>query len=208
MPFNINNFKSQITSWGYLPTNKFEVYVTPPSALFGGNSLIGESGTSSASSIASQLKFRSEFFIAPNVTLEQTQNNRYGVGPLQKTPFTARFDTPINLVFFADKYSLIWQFWHQWLEAIFGFSGTDSGNQGTINASGRYSSKYKDDYSTDITLVIYDNEGNISQRITYTQAFPFTVNDVALSWGESHQLLRINVGLSFTDYTIVGSSLS
>ena len=42
MPFNINNFKTEISSNGILQNNKYQVYITPPPVL-SGSSLINSS---------------------------------------------------------------------------------------------------------------------------------------------------------------------
>ena len=207
MPFNISTFKSSIDTYGYLSTNKFSLYVTPPNAIFGGKSIISTTTTETSLDISKQLVFRVDSVVVPSITLALADTFRYGVGVPQKQPFNAGFNI-INLTFISDGYGSLWDFWYQWLQAIFNFSGNDSGgNAGPANASGNFSLKYKDDYSTDITIAIFDIFGNQIKTITYTQAFPFTVNDIPLNWNESHQLLKINVGIAFTNFTIVNSSL-
>jgi len=214
MPFNISTFKTEIANYGYLQTNKYQIYITPPK-IFTGSSLsvpsIGAGGANilpnlvSMQDISKRLMFRADAINVPSVSLTVQDVNRYGVGIAQKQPVNATFNT-LNATFISDGYGEIWQFWYQWLRTIFQFSGSD-GNAGFQNSSGNYSLQYKDDYSTTITLIIYDNYGNAVQKIDYTQAYPYAVNDIQLNWNDANQLLKINVAIAFTDFTIQDSSV-
>jgi hypothetical protein len=197
MPFNISTFSAQISDYGFLTPNKFQLIVTPPRIIL-----------NDSSEISNQLKFRVEGVIAPSINLTLMDVNRYGVGPVQKNPVNATFNT-MSLTFVADSYSYIWNFWYQWIQQIFGFSGTQdnlSNNRSLINTPASYSLKYKEDYVTNISLQIFDTLGNISQTINYNQAYPFAISDTQLNWGETNQLLKINIGIAFTDYVIVGAT--
>jgi hypothetical protein len=220
MPFNINTFKTEIANYGYLQTNKYQVYVTPP-PLLTGTSLsvpsapdLGQTALSnivSITDISQRLMFRAESINVPSVSLAIQDVNRYGVGIAQKQPYNASFNT-LNMTFISDGYGEIWQFWYQWMQSIFQFSGSDTstaGGGGSIsNNSGNYSLQYKDQYSTTITLNMFDNYGNLAQAIDYTQAYPYAVNDIQLNWNDSNQLLKINVAIAFTDFMIQNSSIA
>jgi len=206
MPFNISTFKTEIANYGYLQTNKYQIYITPPKIL-GGLSVPSISGNKvSSSDIAQRLMFRADAINVPSVSLTVQDVNRYGVGIAQKQPVNAIFNT-LNVTFISDGYGEIWQFWYQWLRTIFQFSGAD-GSGGFQNSSGNYSLQYKDDYSTTITLIIYDNYGNAIQKTDYTQAYPYALNDIQLNWNDANQLLKINVAIAFTDFMIQNSSVS
>jgi len=220
MPFNISTFKTEIANYGYLQTNKYQIYVTPPPILRGSSLSVPSVGSNSSNplpnlvstqDISQRLMFRADAINVPSVTLAVQDINRYGVGIAQKQPFNASFNT-LNATFISDGYGEIWQFWYQWMQSVFQFSGNDSstgqGNQASFyNNSGNYSLRYKDDYSTTISLIIYDNYGNAVQIIDYTQAYPYAVNDVQLNWNDSNQLLKINVAIAFTDFMIQNSSV-
>lgn len=220
MPFNISTFKSEIANYGYLQTNKYQIYVTPPPVFSGSTLSVATIGSSEANplpnsvsmqDISQRMMFRAEAINVPSVSLAVQDVNRYGVGIAQKQPFNASFNT-LNVTFISDGYGEIWQFWYQWIQSIFQFSGSDSstgqGNSGGFyNNSGNYSLQYKDQYSTTITLKIYDNYGNLVQATDYTQAYPYAINDIQLNWNDSNQLLKINVAIAFTDFMIQNSSI-
>ena len=92
--------------------------------------------------------------------------------------------------------------------SIYNFAGVDDGGGLIFNSSGNYNLEYKDNYATTITTVLFDNVGNIAQKIDYTQAFPIGLNDIPLSWDLDNRLIRIDVAIAYTDYMIVGSSIT
>lgn len=207
MPFNVSTFKTQFSSSGYLSTNKFQLIVTPPTILQN-MSFQTPTDTTSSADLAKQLSFRVEAVIAPSISLLMMDVNRYGVGVTQKQPVNAVFNT-MTLTFISDGYGELWNFWNEWMQGIFGFSGTNNSTtqqNGLINSPASYTLKYKSDYSTTITLVIFDQFGNVAQTIDYNQAYPYTISDIPLNWGETNQLLKINIGIAFTDFVIVGGS--
>ena len=204
MPFNIDTFKTNIGSGGYLTTNKFNVIVTPPLALM--NNLVNGSGLVETSQAMSDLiRFRAEAIRVPGVTLLTADVNRYGAGPTQKQPYSAQFnDNGITLL--SDGYGDIWQFWHNWLKFIFNFTGTSDTTVDLPNQIPTYTSQYKSDFSTTIQIIVYDQTGNAIQTINMFEAFPTSIRDVPLNWADSGNLIRLDIGLAFTDYTIDYSS--
>jgi hypothetical protein len=79
---------------------------------------------------------------------------------------------------------------------------------GTVNSKlPTYQLRYKEDYSTTVQIIIYDAFGNAIQRIDLYEAFPTSLREVRLAWGDSEQLLKLNIGISYTDFTMVGSTV-
>jgi len=218
MPFNIDTFRNQISNKGYLTNNKFEVIVTSPPMILGGffsnlmnfnfGGLLGSLGdVVSSSSVTSQLKYRIDQIRAPGITLVSADTQRYGVGTSQKMPFTSQFNE-ISISMTSDGYGDIWQFWYNWIRGIHEFTGTTSSLIGVGTSLPSYAVEYKDNYSTTIELVIYDLYGKPALKIDLFEAFPVSIKDIPLSWGDQNNLMSINVGLSFTDFTIVGANFS
>lgn len=208
MPFNISNFVSQIGENGYLQPNKFQTVIVPP-PMFTGQSIITALNSTgvSISDISDELKFRTEDIIIPAISVNTMDVYRYGIGTTQKQPVSATFNT-FSLTFISDGYGELWNFWYQWLNNVFGFSPTNNGQNGTINQLPTLSANYKSDYSTDITIFVYDEFGNIVQTYYFNQAYPISLNDIRLNWGLTDQILKISVDLTFTNYLINGSAVS
>lgn len=206
MPFNIVNFKTNISGSGYLTNNRFKVILTPPRILF--NSSINNTGSpSNINNIAKDLSFRIESVKTPGITLINADVNHFGIGPTQKQAMNAQFsDTAISII--SDGYGNIWQFWHNWLRGIFEFAGISSARAGGIsNKIASYTAEYKDQFSTTIQIVMYDIYGNEVQQINLFEAFPTSMREVNLNWSDQGNLLRLNVGLTFSEFTIESSEV-
>jgi hypothetical protein len=199
MPFDINKFQTNIRDFGYLDNNSFSVLVQTPRALTGAS--LSNQGTPTAIyKIAQNMEFRIDQVKAPGISLITTDINRYGLGPTQKQPFGAQFQE-INISVLGDHYCEFWQYWYQWTRAVFQFNGSVTGNWAP-----NYTADYKENYSTTMIIFIYDHYGNIIQKINLYEAFPTSIREFPLSWGDSN-LLKINVQIAYTEYTIENSTI-
>lgn len=204
MPFNIDGFKTNLHDYGYLDNNSFDVIIKTPTILQ--NKLLNNQGTSQdMERIAKNLKLRVEQIRAPGINLMTSQIQRYGIGSVQNMPINAQFQD-INLTLLMDHYGEIWQYWHNWLNIIFGFNGLESANGPTINSFPSYQAEYKDNYSTVVQIIVYDHFGNAIQKINLYEAFPVAMREVPLSWGDG-SLMRLNISMTYTSYALVGSSV-
>lgn len=196
--FNIEKFRSQLANHGYLDNNSFEVFIQPPPILL--NSSISNQGTpSNISDITKNLAFRIDQVRAPGISIMSADINRYGVGPTQKMPYNAQF-SEVNISVLGDHFCEFWQFWYHWTRAIFEF------NTKNTAVAPSYSADYKENYSSIVMIVIYDHYGNMVQKINLFQAFPTGLREFPLSWGDSN-LMKINVSLAYTEYTIEGAAI-
>lgn len=207
MPFNIQAFKDNFLKEGYLQNNKYELIVTPPRTII--NSTLNNNNNENVNlnRISRMIAFRAEAVRAPGLALISIDNARYGVGPVQKYPVTASFNE-IGVSIICDKNSFIWQFWYNWLKTIFNFSITEDATSGAVNRIATYDAKYKDDYSTDILIGIFDLEGNLTQQIKLYEAFPTTMKDIDLSWSATNELIRIDIMITFREFSIISSTLN
>jgi hypothetical protein len=205
MPFNINEFKANIEDFGYLKTNQFEVLVTPPPILFGDN--LNMLGTPTAvGDVLYNSRFRIEQVKAPGISLTSSDIARYGIGTTQKQPFNAQF-SDLTFSILVDGYGDTWQFWYNWIRAIYEFNGTESSFFGFGNSLPTYTLEYKENYATTMQIVIYDTYGNSIQRLNLYDAFPSSLRDIQLGWDSSNNLMRISVSITYSGYTLVGSVL-
>lgn len=207
MPFNVSTFNSQVLSSGFLKPNKFGIIINVPPMFVGTSIVDALNKHTSTSEIVHDLRFRVEDFVNPSISLNMVDVNRYGIGPTQKQPFNAVYNTT-TLTFTSDSYGSLWQFWYQWISNIFGSAPNVNLNMNQYNPLATYSLNYKSDYATSMSLYIFDDTGNIAQQIDFSQAFPFAINDIRLNWGLNNQLLKITVDIAYTNYVITGSSVS
>ena len=183
--------------------------MTPPPMMLNGFlsnfSLNNIGNTVSVLNVMSQLKYRIDQIRVPGISLISVDNQRYGVGPTQKMPYSSQFNE-ISISMTSDGFGDIWQFWYNWVRGIHQFTGTTSSLIGVGTSLPSYEVEYKDNYSTTIEIVICDLYGVPTIKIDLFEAFPTAIREIPLSWGDSGNLLHLNIGISFTDFTIVGAN--
>lgn len=191
--FHVDKFKAYMNKTGNLPVNRFYVeLVMPPIMSSCPISVNGQQKTFSQA-FGRDVAFRAESVRAPGVAINFTNVNRYGVGPMQKFPYNAQF-TDLSMSFLADKESMIWIFFYNWLNNIFKYSSND---EGPMEDASRYRANYMVDYATEIYLHVYHYNGELSTTLKLIDAYPVSMNDVALSWDTNNQLMRITVTFTF-----------
>jgi hypothetical protein len=198
MTFNLNKFLTNIRDFGYIDNNAFSVMVQTPPIMAGG--FLNNQGTdTSIYKIAENMSFRIDQVRAPGVSLFTADVQRYGIGPTQKQTINSQFQE-VNISMLGDHYCEFWQFWYNWTRAIFQFNGTSAGQ------APNYTAEYKDQYSSTIVIFIHDHYGNNIQKINLFEAFPTAIREFPLSWGDPN-LLKINVSIAYTEYTIENTGL-
>lgn len=207
MPFNIKTFKENINQYGYLKSNKFEVYIQTPKFLQGKLIRINEREVN-FNQLNNILKYRIDQVKTPSASLMSIDTNRYGIGPSQKMPFNAQyFDTSFYVL--LDKKTDLWDFWYNWINGIFNFNGQEP-NGNNIFTGGRipnYVAEYKDEYSTTMVILIYDDVGNVVKTINLYEAFPSSMREVFLRWNDNADLMRLTVTITYSSYSIVGTNI-
>jgi hypothetical protein len=199
--FNIQNFVSELNKSGTLQTNKYEVFFSSPLVMQ--NVKIDGVSTSDTERL---MNLRAESVKIPGIGLLMSDVNRYGVGPMQKMPYNAAF-TSNAITFLTDKKNNIHKYFYTWMNCIFDFSGTPLGtiNQTTQSLSNgqSYKTEYKDNYTTDLHVRLYDVTGAAVQEIVMYKAFPEALNDVNLGWNDNNNLIKVIVSFSFRDWAMV-----
>lgn len=197
--FNIDGFRSNIHKQGTLRTNRFRVIIPVP------NSLRDSAVSSGVGDMGNLLTFRAEQIKAPGITINSDQVYRYGIGTTQQMPYSAAYTDNV-ISFISDGRGLIWNFWYLWINSIFGFSGNDNNfNGGAFNTLPSYQLAYKEDYATQISVIVYDQLENEIQKINMYDAFPISINDNQLGWGDNNRLLKVTVGFTFKEFSIEGA---
>ena len=208
MAFNINTFKENVNSYGYAKNNKFEVFVQAPRILQ--NSTLNTNGIErTTDTINNVLRYRIDQVRAPGAFLLSTDTNRYGVGPTQKMPFNSQFsDTTFSIL--VDQRTFLWDFWYNWINAIFNFNGQEP-NGNNLFTGGRipkYTLKYKDEYSTVMMIVIYNDFGETVKTINLYDAFPSSIAEIPLAWNDTQGLMRLAITITYSQFSFVGSDIT
>lgn len=186
MAFNIKDFSSTFSGLGYLQNNKFEVYLTTPEVL-----RLGYTG------IERILIDRIQSISIPSLELIAIENQRYGVGPPQKYAITSRFnDITINMI--VDRRGYIYQFFRVWYNNVV---NSLPENNRTYQFP-KYVVEYKDNYSSHMQLVTYNNQKIVSNRINFYDVYPLNLSEIPLSWKSQNEMLELNVVLTYKDLTV------
>lgn len=208
MSFNISRLKENISDFGYLKNNKFEVFVQSP-RIFRNARLNSNGRESNINDLNSLHRFRIEQVNIPGVSLLSSDVNRYGIGPTQKMPYNAQFfDTSISIL--LDRNTELWDFWYNWTNSVFNFNGQESSGRNVIsgNKIPTYTVRYKDDITSVMMIVVYNDLGETVKTINLFDAFPSSVSSTNLAWNDGMSLMRLNVAITYSTYTIVGSNVT
>ena len=117
-------------------------------------------------------------------------------GRHKKCPTPLRLRTqPFSVL--VDRRTDIWDFWYNWVNRIFNVNGADASG----NRQPTYTTSYKEDYTTTMVIVIYDNTGKVVRKINLLEAFPSALDDIPLAWNDTQGLIRLGVAITFTSYT-------
>jgi hypothetical protein len=186
--FNIADFSSNLNKHGTIQTNKFIVRIPPP-MIFG------------PSNIDPIIEYRASAVKVPGLSFDFQNNFRYGIGPQQKFP-TNMHITDVDVTFIDTARSDIWRRFTKWMNGIFDITGTSGGSQPS------YVAEYKAYYETDIRIIIYDNDGYISNIVVLKEAYPVSLSDVSLSWSDNNRLYQFNVRFAFREWYYDGYNAS
>jgi hypothetical protein len=208
MAFNIQNFKENLNSYGYIKNNKFEVFIQAP-RFMANKTLRVNNRETNINDLNQLLRYRIEQVRMPGVNLLSTDVVRYGIGISQRTPYNAQlFDTTFSVL--VDRNTDLWDFWYNWINGIFNFNGQEP-NGNNIFEGGRiptYTTEYKENYATTMMIVLYNDTKEIIKTVNLYNAFPTSIGQIPLAWNETQDLMRIALSITFENYTIVGSNLT
>lgn len=179
MPFNVDIFASEIMKTGTLQNNKFDVRFSLPLFLF-------RSGSTES------ITLRADSVQLPGINLDTTAVNRYGLGPRQKVPFNVNFNDN-TISFIEDAKNSIWNLFHTWTTNILQYAAPGG-------SSPTYLMRYKKDYQTDISIIVYNTDGLAVSQITMKEAFPISMAGVGLSWADKSNILKVNVQFTFREW--------
>lgn len=215
--FNISGFRSSIEKNGVLRSNRFIAFFNLPPHLQAFKSQYGyEDGL---------ISLRCETAQLPGLNLATIDQPRIGFGPTEGVPHNLAY-SEITLTFLMDAQSKIHRLFYDWLNTIVNFQGSrgqsslDKSWDVGSNKAYAYEVGYKEDYTTDILITVYDNyaspteggEGDAGYASEYGnnpvmnvrmfKAYPKALPNIDLSWGANDELIRLSIPFAFTDFTI------
>lgn len=168
---NVNDFRSTIARGrDFAKANRFAVFFNLP---------LGISG--SADDIR-DLSFLCETSELPGRALN-VQEYRY-YGPNFKMPHQSAY-TDINFTIYVRSFMNDKRLFDNWIEYI--------------NPKTTYDFRFRNEYSTDINIFQYEEDGKESYKVTLQKAYPINVNPMPLAWAEDN-IHRLQVSFCYVDW--------
>lgn len=209
MPFNINEFNSAISKTGYGRTNFFEGFI-----LGGPGSYIPNGGNQTKKYGSDDTRFRIEGVNLPGRNL-LTFDQRYH-GPVRQLPYLASYQPCTMTIILSQDYREREMFM-RWQDFMVGHYRTAYNRSDYI---GQFDSKYYDEGIGTVMINVYSNpmpkvsgvaasgkKYETQYSIILEEAFPISVNDVAMSWGDEGYA-RLNVEMRYRFTTEVHKTFS
>lgn len=165
-------------------------------------------GTPSAlakdSATLQMIPFVAESASIPGVQLATSEIRRYGVGQVEKKPYSAVFvDTSMN--FIVDGGGDIHAFFYNWINSIVRF---DKGMTEIPTGLEPYEVEYKyapggsqRNYSTDISIFTLDEANRSIVEIKLIDAYPIFMGDMSLGWANTNDYAKLPVTFTYTRWT-------
>lgn len=199
--FKIGQFVSEIQTGGVLRTNRFLVTFNAPAYLQGDPGATNDTMT-----------IRCESVQMPGLSFASIDGPpRPGYGPIESTPFSIAFDD-ITLTFIVDARGDVHKFFYRWFNSIVNFHSRGQKSlkeaYGPVRGMKTYEVGYKDSYSTDLNITVYDtsdNKGGVGRKIMTAKvyrAFPKLLPSFDLSWGSNDEFVRLAIPFTYTDFEV------
>lgn len=115
----------------------------------------------------------------PGLTIETSQAKTFG--EVREMPYQKQYDN-INMGFYVDNNMSVKLLFDAWMNAI----------QDPVSRTFNY---YKD-YTTDITIVVYDIANKSRYAVTLFQAYPKTLNAVQMDYGNK-EVMKLSVSMNY-----------
>lgn len=166
----MNSFRAQISNIGVARTNLFDIQMTPPKSML-----------MNKSDAAPMISFFAEGASLPGRTIQTQEFQRFTYGPNEKVPYSMQYGD-YTIQFIGDGRGVIYSYFYDWMQSIV------RGDALTTRYENSYEVGFREDYSTTITLKMYNEQSDTIIESTLMEAFPIQVPDVSLSWGDSSMM--------------------
>lgn len=210
-PLGIERFKGVLNKYGIQPTNLFRVSIAMPK-VFGNlsyfyNSQVNLPVGGLESATKEILGFYCTDINLPGISMASTEVRRYGVGPIQRVPYSPIFaDT--TFTFLADGRGVIHTFFMEWMRRMINYTRSGNTLQAQLQYGEPYEVEYKSNYqSPGIQIEVFDKTGKRIQVIVMYDAYPLNIGEVMMSYANTDEIARIPVTFTFRDFEIVESAL-
>jgi hypothetical protein len=189
--FDLNQFKAKLNDSGVLRPTLFLTSFSHSRNMF-------KAGATSAD--LDTVRLYNESFSLPGVSWITSDNiRRYGYGPVEARPYIPSF-SDIVFNFIVDGKGALFKYFYQWQTSTIPFNVKSSFNEGGPG-NDRYTVSYKEDYVTDIELIVFNQSAQRVFVCKLRDAWPVAVDPIQMNWGATDELARLAVTFKFTDWS-------
>jgi hypothetical protein len=165
----LNDFISSVAGEGLMRTSRFAVTLKLPNAMPAGN-YIGN---------LRKILLYCDNVNLPGISLETTQAKTFG--EFREMPFNKLFDN-INMGFYVDNAMSVKLLFDNWMSAI--------QNPTTRNFN------YYADYTTDITIDVFDVANKNRYKVTLYQCYPKAINPIQMDYA-GREVMKMSVSMNY-----------
>jgi len=169
---SLKEFIAAVKTEGLIPNNRFSVEFFLPTEI---QASVGFNSFRNVLMFCDQTQL-------PGVNLSSSQVRIFG--EMQESPYEKLYD-PVNLSFLVDNNARVITLFDTWMNYI--QSGTDR------------TFRYLDDYSTPLTINVYDRMDKLRYSKTMFKAYPKTISSINLDYA-GRDVMRLNVTFSYKYY--------
>jgi hypothetical protein len=165
----LNEFISQVAGEGLMRSNRFAVSFSLPPGI----------GYGRYNQDLRKILLYCDNVNLPGLTIETTQAKTFG--EIREMPYQKMFDN-INMGFYVDNAMSVKLLFDAWMEAI----------QDPVTRTFNY---YKD-YTTDITIEVFDIANKVRYGVTLFQCYPKTLNPVQMDYA-GKDVMKLSVSMNY-----------
>jgi hypothetical protein len=165
----LNEFISSVKSDGLMRSSRFAVSFSLPVVI----------GPGKYSEDLRKVLLYCDNINLPGLTIETTAAKTFG--EVREMPYQKQYDN-INMGFYVDNNMSVKLLFDSWMNAI----------QDPVSRTFNY---YKD-YTTDITISVYDIANKSRYAVTLFQAYPKAINPVQMDYGNK-EVMKLSVSMNY-----------
>lgn len=196
-PRNVSTFRALLGKVGGVARNNlYHVSIPVP------NMIRSSSLGATFNETSRNLPLLCEQAALPGVALATSDIKRYGIGPMEKKPYSVVF-TDQSFTFIGDNTGSVHRYFTAWMNGIvkYDIAPSDSTTQG-YNQLGSFEVEYKKDYAVDITITCVDDVNRNIIICTLMEAYPIFLGDVSLTWADNDSYMKIPVTFTYLNWRL------